>query len=529
MSLNRAFKVKMPESRCVITKPNKHGVRYVRYLTSSERMSSSYVRINRKTIGIYDESSDMLIPNNNYYDLFGESSLSAFIPKTIRNYGNYYLLYSLSSTSGLLDTIKETFPTNWDKILTIAMYLINENDAMYYIDDYCDENYVINDTYVTSQETSTIFSRITKDKQTNFFKSWLKMRKDNECIAYDITSISSYAKEIEMVDLGYNRDKENLPQINIGMFYGMNSGLPLLYDVYNGSIGDKIHFESMLKYAKSYKLDNVSLVMDRGFFKKDNLKYLYTNNIPFIMEVSLTIKEVREQLEKYKDEVKSFKYTLSDDLTNGMDTNINIDNNPYKLHLYFNQYKKADESLIIKDKIVKLENELKSQKIITEKAKYERFFKLNLKDSELISFARDINKIDDLLKLTGFYTILSSRFDNDCDEILSLYRKKDLVEKTFDNLKNYIDCYRLRVHYDETMNGKLFIVFISLILKSMIDNKIKNTTVKKVINELKKIKIQILANGEEYIAPLNKKQKEILKQFNIDENELKTSIGRLPL
>lgn len=139
---------------------------------------------------------------------------------------------------------------------------------MFYIDDYCDENFIMNNSYVTPSETSIIFSKINETQKQNFFKEWIKVRSDNECIAYDITSISSYSKDISLSDYGYNRDGENLSQINLGMFYGMNSNLPLLYDIYNGSIGDKIHFESMLKYAKSFNLNNVSLVMDRGFFKK---------------------------------------------------------------------------------------------------------------------------------------------------------------------------------------------------------------------------------------------------------------------
>ena len=48
-----------------------------------------------------------------------------------------------------------------------------------------------------------------------------------EFLAYDVTSISSYSKGIESLEWGYNRDKEKLPQLNLGMYYGESSGLPL--------------------------------------------------------------------------------------------------------------------------------------------------------------------------------------------------------------------------------------------------------------------------------------------------------------
>lgn len=532
MALNTNIKVKLPESGCVLSKPNKAGKRYVKYYISSSRVSANNVNVKRSVIGIYDDETKMLIPNNNYYSIFGESYLTNFIPSSIRNYGNYYLLYKISYNIGLLNILKQVFPSSWDKILTIAMYNICEGDAMYYIDDYCDENFIINNTYVTSPESSIIFSKITEEKRQEFFKEWIKVKKDNECIAYDITSISSYSKELTLLDYGYNRDKEDLPQINLGMFYGMNSKLPLIYDIYNGSTVDKVHFESMLKYASSYNLNNVSLIMDRGFFKKDNLAYLYENNIPFIMGVSLSIKEVNNLFNNHKDEVKDSKYMIDDrenNLTSGNNIDINIDKQLFKLHLYYNYYKVADEVLSIQNKIQKMENELKNSTTLSNPKYYEKFFKLTFENEKLISYEKDYDKINNEHNNAGYFALLSHNMNNTTEEILHLYRKKDLIEKAFDNIKNYIDCNRLRVHYDETMRGKMFVIFISLILKSVIDTKIKNTTVKKIINELKKIKLQRLNNGEEYIAPLTKKQKDILALFDTNEKELKESIRQLPL
>ena len=53
-------------------------------------------------------------------------------------------------------------------------------------------------------------------------------------------------------------------------------------------------------------------------------------------------------------------------------------------------------------------------------------------------------------------------------EALQNYRNKDVVEKSFDNLKNSLDLKRLRVHLEENMKGRLFIQFIALIFISYI-------------------------------------------------------------
>ena len=47
----------------------------------------------------------------------------------------------------------------------------------------------------------------------------INLKKLNKGVFYDISSISSYSKKIEGVEWGYNRDKERLAQINIGMLY----------------------------------------------------------------------------------------------------------------------------------------------------------------------------------------------------------------------------------------------------------------------------------------------------------------------
>ncbi len=59
-----------------------------------------------------------------------------------------------------------------------------------------------------------------------FFREWMKHKKYEEYVAYDVTSVSSYSKNITELEWGYNRDKEKLPQINIGMYFGEKQDYP---------------------------------------------------------------------------------------------------------------------------------------------------------------------------------------------------------------------------------------------------------------------------------------------------------------
>lgn len=535
MALNHNVKVKLPERKCSFSSPRKNGNIYVYYLLSSKRTVNKSIQHKRVLIGLLDKESNMLIPNNKYYELFGESDLTLFAPNKIRQYGHYYLFYKIVTDNGLWEIIKNIFGNDSEKILTIAMYMISEQDAMYYLDDYCEKNYTINNTFISGKETTNLFKKITLEKRQKFFNEWTKLIKDNECIAYDVTSISSYAQDISDVDYGYNRDKEDLPQINLGMFYSQTSKTPLFYNVYNGSIGDKVHFEAMMKYASSYNLKNITLVMDRGFFKKGNLTYLYNNQKPFIMGISNSSVEVKQVIKEEKNNIESSKYSLNYELTNGISKDITIDNKPFRLNLYYNFKKKSDEVILLKEKIIKYQYELDNLKELKSDEKYKKYFDITINEDNSFTYEINNKKIDEEQETLGFYALLSSRIDDNMNEILKTYRRKDFVEKAFDNLKNYIDSSRLRVHSDEVMEGKLFVTFISLIIKSKIDDVIseqlskENITVKKLINILKTISIIGLYNKENYVAPLTAKQKRILSCFNISEKEIKESIDMLHL
>lgn len=523
------IKVPLPDKKIVFTKPTQSGIIYVRYLVSSKRVSNTNVNQKRVNIGIYDKEENKLIPNDNYFKYFNTPIESFYIPKKTRNYGAYYLLYKVASSIHLWDTVKEIFKKDWDKIMTLVMYMLIECEPMLYIDYFCDESFTPNEIFIRSESVTSIFSSITEEKRMEFFKEWINVNKTNECIAYDVTSISTYGKDISTADYGYNRDDEDLPQINLGMFYGQTTKLPLLYETYNGAITDKVHFEAMMKYAKSYNINNVSFVLDNGFFTKDNLKYLYNNNIPFIMKISVSSNIVSEKIQELKNRIQSSRYKTNYELINGKTSIVNIDKNIYKLHLFYNENKKVDELSILYDKIDKLEEQLQKIKEMLDSKKYRKYFNITINEDNSFTYEKDYDKIDNIRNELGYFAIISSRFDNDINDILKIYRNKDSIEKVFDNLKNYLDTDRLRVHKDSSLSGKMFITFLSLILKAQIDEKINNekVTTKMVLKEVDKIKLQVLMNDNSYIAPLTKKQKEIFSKFNITEDEVKESVNQL--
>jgi transposase len=109
--------------------------------------------------------------------------------------------------------------------------------------------------------------------------------------------------------------------------------------------------------------------------------------------------------------------------------------------------------------------------------------------------------------------------------LLEVYRKRDIVENCFDDLKNILDMKRLRIHSSATMDSRLFIQFIALILISRIrtlvaeakqNKEMRFLTVREVMEAMECI-VRITYSGRygstiSEIAPL---QQDIVNAFGL--------------
>jgi transposase len=55
---------------------------------------------------------------------------------------------------------------------------------------------------------------------------------------FDIASISSYSETLSQVKKGRNKEHDRLPQINLALLFGEQSGLPFYYRKLPGNITD---------------------------------------------------------------------------------------------------------------------------------------------------------------------------------------------------------------------------------------------------------------------------------------------------
>ena len=452
-----------------------------------------------------------------------------------KNYGNIFLLEYLSQSTGLASILNAMFPNNYKEILWLTYFDICEASPAYMFQYWQEEHDYSGIRKLNSSAVSQLHNSLSSNSiRIKFINQWIEHLQPKEAIYYDVTSISSYSQGIETVEWGYNRDKEKLPQINLGVVFSKIKSLPIYYYPYQGSITDVSTLKNCIEYLKIAKLSDTMFVLDRGFFSKTNITAMndVKNGFQFIQPVPMSVKAAKEMLYKYRNELKDVNnaFLYNDELWYYKKTEFDYYDNKLCAHIYYNQKLAAEQrqaftidllavEAIIKKQIFASQKDFMQYKNTEMQAKHKVFFKWN---RTLRAVEKDATKINRFISKFGCFIMATNQKKLDHKQILDNYRQKDKVEKMFDIVKNELDGDRLRTHNDKTTAGKLFIRFIALILYAELSRTMKETglfkkfSVKELIAELKKIKQTKIKGRQTIFSELSKRQKIIFKAFDID-------------
>jgi transposase len=399
-----------------------------------------------------------------------------------------------------------------------------------YIENWC-EDYTI-DNRLTPQVASLIFSSISHEEKMAFFKAWMAMNIAGDFLAYDVTSFSTYAKKIEESGWGYNRDGEKLPQINMGYYLSSQTGLPLFYVTYAGSIIDKSYMPYMMVYNNELKVKDAIFVMNRGFCSTANIQWLHSKNIRYVMTVDSFRKATCSAIDEVRDTIKSVNNFIRPGLF-GQTIHSRFYGVRADVHIFYSHELEVNHEASLFRRVEVIGEKLRQLKKITPKeAKfYSNYYIININNDGTFTYTLNGKNIDSKRLNNGFYSIISNtKFD--IKNIDIIYKRRDKIEKGFDDIKNFIDMKRMRTHNDLTTRGKLFCAFISMIAVSQITEKLRS--INKVgghrrwskdgfISELEKIKLFTFSDGSVHLMnPLTKTQRELFATFGTDEDALKT-------
>lgn len=505
-------------------------------------------RSKRKLIGKVDPVSGEIVPTRAYKKR--EQSMGENPPKqgpppitAMRRsfYGAAYLFDQIGKTTGVAEDLKTSFPDIHKQILSIAYYLIlEENNSLSRFSHWQKLHVHSFGEDIPSQRSSELFQSIDEKGRMSFFTMQAKRRIEKEYWAFDTTTISSYSEVLSQVKKGKNKEHDRLPQINLALLFGEQSGLPFYYRKLPGNISDVKTVKQLVKEFNVMGYEKIKVVFDRGFYSKDNINALYKGHQKFIMGVKLSLKYVKDILNDEKENLKMWTNLHPQFGTYGICRTIEWDYElvrPYKgdiqkekrrayLLLFYNPEKAAKDQADMNEYLTGLYNDLRDGKRRDYCTKdYDRYFEV----TETPKRGRKIRpKEEVMLKATenyGYFALLSNEV-KDPFEALSLYRSKDVVEKAFGNLKERLNFRRMQVSSELSLNGKLFVEFIALIYLSYVKKKMQDAglfekwTLQGLLDELDTIERFEAPGHGRILGEVTKKQTEIYRALGVEPPSL---------
>jgi len=518
-------------------KDKRSGITYAYESVSYWDKEKKQSRAKRTLIGRVNDNGEIVPTDGRGKGTKAQYKQSIDKPTTARSfYGATYLLDAIGEKLGLREDLQSCFGDKYKQILSVAYYLILEDSApLYRFEKWNILHKHPYDKNIPSQMSSELFACITEESKHKFFKEWARHKAQDEFWAYDTTSISSYSEQLKQIQYGHNKESDPLAQLNLAVVFGEKSNLPFYYRKLSGNIPDSKTLIHLLEDMKQLDFKKLKLVMDRGFFSKENINALFEKHLKFLVSARISLVFIQSNLESIYDNFCSYDCYLPEYELYAQTVSSTWEykqERPYKqdtitkekriyLHYYYNIEKAAEDKKVFDNRLIEYKDELLSQKPVKEhQSFYDKYFRVKQTPKRGVNVEVKTDEVDKAAKLYGFFVLLSNE-KMDATKALQLYRNKDVVEKAFGNLKERLSMRRMLVSSEHSLNGKLFVEFIALIFLSYIKkqmqtkNLYKKYTLQTLLDKVDLIEYFEYPNTKPRVGEVLEKQKKIYEAMGV--------------
>ena len=557
------YLVRVPSDTEGVTTKKINNTRYVYYVYGREYLSDKkYTKPQNTTIGKCPEGDDeRMYPNANFFRFFAEAELpeeADFIPgrSSCQHIGAFIVIRKIIAEYGLDKIAEGIFKKNGGLFLDLAAYsIITENNAAQYYPDYAWNHPVFTEGMRIYSDTKVgrFLSSSTDEERLEFLNRWNEKRDHREIIyiSYDSTNKHCRAGDIELAEMGHEKEKQGKPVFNYAIAYDHNNDEPLFYEDYPGSINDVSQLQCMLGKAAGYGYKNVGFILDRGYFSEANIRYMDKNGYAFLIMVKGMKDLVRSIVLGVKGSFEfSRKHSIRSYKVSGITVKHKLfetDDEDRYFHVFYSDRKESAEREAIESKIDRMAKYLKNHQgeAIRPGGDFKRYFDLIYyhegKEDETLMAGRELyDEIDKDIALCGYFVLISSRRMT-AEEALDLYKSRDASEKLFRGDKSYLGNRSSRTYTGESTETKILIEFVGLIIRNRIytrlkeevretDSKSNHMTVPAAIKELEKLEMIKTPDGSYRLNyAVTATQKAILKAFDMDAGNIKEQARRIGL
>jgi transposase len=339
--------------------------------------------------------------------------------------------------------------------------------------------------------------------QKHLYKKITELGLDEyDLIFYDLTSTYFEESHCPLVRFGHSRDhRRDKRQIVLALAV-TRKGFPFYWQVYSGNTTDSKTVKSFIAELKDhFKVGKPCLVMDKGLVTVLNLERVEAEKLYYVVTLR------RDSIGKIKDIPWDYLKTINEDnVERKKDYFIYHSKRAYyrelkpemgRRHiLCFNPEKFVQERADRKDKIesIKAYLERKNKELLKAKGKRHRevlreelnryldkraarkMFKFRLTKKER-TFQINYSLVDKAIyeagKLDGVYLIMTNLKDTSPEYIISSYRNRMEIERTFHHLKGFVEIRPVYHHNEERIKAHVVICILGYLLNNTITNLVR--------------------------------------------------------
>ena len=553
------FTINIPEAKGKITIKRKGGSSFVLFEYGRVYDPGRKFNIPRRAIigKVSKEDASLMYPNENYQTHFPSAVLPEERPQAYRScclrIGAYLVIDKVCREYGLAPMLERHLGKDSGLLLDLACFsIINEDNAAQYYPDFAFSHPLFshNMRIYSDSKVSRLLGSLTRDHTIGFLDSWnaRRDRRQRLYISYDSTNKNCQAGDVDIVEFGKAKDDKGLPVFNLALAFDKTNQVPLFYEEYPGSINDVSQFSFLVDKVIEYGYKRMGFILDRGYFSKENIRYMDENGYSFIIMVKgmkdLVSALVASRIHTFETSrgcaIRSYRVY-------GTTVRARLyadDTRDRHFHIYYNSGRQAAEREKLEQRIEgykKLLRRVEGQAVTFSK-NITHYFDIYYGKEDTFLYAKEkASVIEAELALCGYFCIVTSERMS-AEQALILYKGRDASEKLFSSDKTFLGGRSMRVQSQNALSSKIFIEFVALIIRNRIYTLLKEElfrletkpnymTVPEALRELEKIEMVRRNNGTYRLDhAVTKRQKTILGAFGLDEGYVRlkaTEIGRL--
>lgn len=462
-----------------------------------------------------------------------------------RLYGATWLLEQIAEETGVRQDLEEVFEGNKDMvddIMTLAMYPYMTNFAYSRLARHQEVYKFPTSRVLTPPDITHLTQSIKEKHRMRFLELRAARGGKEELCAVDSTSRSAYGHSLADIRWGHNKEGMPLEQTNEVVVYTLSQHMPIYYRTFQGNIPDSRTMDVIMTDVEHAGFPDVIYITDRGYMSLEVLERFIAKGTRAIMAVKVGLKMVLDKIRALgpfaaKPEGMSFDadnkvYYRQYDIDYEIKTPAGIKKaDRLRLNLYFEPTVRGEQIIDIDMKVQGQEAALRAMQESGEPASEKDvlrrdygFFNVELTDDGMIKgFQLNRKKYDETMLTMGFFASLTLGLDMTAPQAMDAYQLRDEQEKYNQQMKSETASDRQRNWPEDGKTGRLFILFVSLIMSSCLRYKWKSTTLRKqfpssldVLDEMRAIRCIEHSGHARKITPFVGAQVDICKAFGFE-------------